>query len=149
IPFGDLARLTDGDPSTGLKGRGTQAVTLPLALGEQPGALTIGVTSRLSGAVTMQTVNAAEKATGPQVTVEGLASGWHTVPLNRLAPGAAVRVTWNAGREGAGLLSELRLTSSPLPDDRGRAIRVSYPLHGECVDHQAYVRGFVTGTGAA
>ncbi len=44
-------------------------------------------------------------------------------------------------------VSDVAVTASPLPaPDRARApgeIVVSYPLHGECLDHQARIRGFV------
>jgi len=72
---------------------------------------------------------------------------WETLPPEA-PPIDGLRVRWEAGGqrdEGpAAALAELRLAASPLPHDGDEArLTVSYPLHGECVDRAAYVRGFV------
>jgi RHS repeat-associated protein len=146
----DLARLSDGNPESGVRaGRGWSAVVLPLARGAQPSAVTLHAVEPLEGRVLAATIRSDGKL-GPQqeLDVAGLGPGWHTLPLDRLAAGNGVRFTWSPGREGTGFISELRLGSSPRPEGVGRRLVVSYPLHGECVDHRVYVTGFVTGQGA-
>jgi RHS repeat-associated protein len=136
-----------GGPAGGqLAGRGTKSVTLPLSQGAQPSAVSVRVVEPLAGQLLATTIRADGKP-GPrqELDVAGLGPGWHTLPLERLAAGKAVRFTWSAGREETGFLSELRLGTSPPPDGPGRRLVVSYPLHGECVDHKVYVSGFVTG----
>ena len=49
-----------------------------------------------------------------------------------------------AAGEAVGSISELRVTGSALPLARRQALTVAYPLHGECTDHRAYLRGFTT-----
>jgi RHS repeat-associated protein len=147
---GDLGRLSDGDLRTGLRGgRGLTSLTLPLENGAQPASVALYVTEKIGGRITAATVRADGKtSTAETIVADGLAPGWHGLPLDRLPAGAGVRLAWEAGREGAGLISEVRLTASPAPLGTPRELVVSYPLHGECVDHQAYVRGFVRGTTA-
>jgi RHS repeat-associated protein len=148
-PVGDLARLSDHDGSTGIRGRsGQTSTTIPVPNGEQPAVLTLNVAEPLSGKVAVQALSADGKTSGQEVVLHDMKVGWHTLSLAGLPPGGAgLRLTWNPGREGTGLISEVRLATSPNPEGRGRAVKISYPLHGECVDHQAYLRGFVTPVG--
>ena len=48
------------------------------------------------------------------------------------------------------LFSEVRVAASPIPTVGAEPrLTVSYPAHGECVDHRAYLRGFVGGLAGA
>ncbi|HTQ43143.1 MAG TPA: hypothetical protein VMI75_10340, partial [Polyangiaceae bacterium] len=140
-----LAALLDRDPTTGLDGRaGTTAVTLPSHAGDQPAALTLHVTEALSGSVRVTVVSDDGRERGTQdIATDGLSIGWHSFPLGDMPPGLAVRVIWEPGKEGGGRIAEARLATSPYPDGEARQIVVTSPRHGECVDHQAFLAGFV------
>ena len=145
-----LAAISDGDATTGLvAGRGPAMVTLPVPDEAQPSGLNVRVGARLTGALAITTVAADGRVSrAEEVESAKLTPGWNFLSLDHLPRGAAVRLTWDAGREGEGLLAEARLVTSPEPAGRGRRLVVSTPLHGECVDHEVYLRGFLTGAGA-
>ena len=108
-------------------------------------AVSLHVSRPLTGALTAGTVESNKKVHSWRTLADrGLAPGWHTLPLDGLPVGAAIQLKWNPGRDGTGSLDEVRLVSSPLPVGQRDRLTVANPLHGECVDHQAYVRGFVS-----
>src|SRR5262249_18039909 len=81
------------------------------------------------------------------IDLRGRAAGWQSVPVVGALPAAAnLKVAVAGGREGGARVSEARIASYP-PLVAGGELAVVYPLHGECFDHQAYVRGFVRGGG--
>src|SRR5262249_423857 len=50
------------------------------------------------------------------------------------------------GKESTGQVREARLVWFPTLTSQA-GLTLSYPLHGECVDHKTYVRGFASGAG--
>ncbi len=79
-------------------------------------------------------------------------TGWQRVALDGLPATAALGVAFRAektrhtttSREPPPPLARLAVTASPLLAD-ARPLVVTYPLHGECVDGKASLRGFVAG----
>jgi hypothetical protein len=87
-----------------------------------------------------------------RIDLKGLESGWHRADVGALPAASTIGIAFEgAAKKGRGVredrlpaLSEVALTSSEVPTDSAeRQIAVSNPLHGECVDHLAHVRGFV------
>ena len=146
VPAGDRARLSDHDSTTGVAARpGEIGLLLPLAPGEQPAAVSLHVSMPMTGALLAGTLGSDKKVRAwRELASSGLKPGWHTLPLDGLPAGAGVQLKWTPGRDGMGLLSEVRLATSPAPYGQGQRMTVATPLHGECVDHQAYLRGFVS-----
>ena len=85
-----------------------------------------------------------------------------TVDLAALAPGGTaspapadaavadgVRLTLRGSPEAGVLFSEVQVAASPIAAGAEPRLTVSYPAHGECVDHRAYLRGFVSGLAGA
>jgi RHS repeat-associated protein len=124
-----------------------RTIDLPLARRSQPHAVAFSLASASSGTLAVESLRAGKPDHGFQATMAlaGLAPGWHQMALPPDAPPVdGLRVRVEAGGEDGAALAELRVAASPLPRDAGEArLTVSYPLHGECVDHTAYVRGFV------
>jgi RHS repeat-associated protein len=154
------AALIDGDPSTALapasgarggkRARLRGVLDLPLRRPSQPESLWISVDRPLSGSlsvVPVETVQGAELREGTPVTVEGkhLVPGWNRIALDDAPPRTeGLRIRFTGALEGAGAIGEVRVAASPAPREGGPRLVISSPLHGECVDHQVYVRGFVT-----
>jgi RHS repeat-associated protein len=96
---------------------------------------------------------AGPKAPAPlRINLHGLATGWHHIGLDSLPNTTAVDVSADRAAGGGrarseGLLpavSEVVVTASPVSNDaEARGIAISYPLHGECRNHEAWVTGFV------
>ena len=84
-----------------------------------------------------------------EIELAGRRPGWQSVPVAGALPAAAeVRVAVRGTGEGTARLSEARVLSQPVLAAND-PIAIAYPLHGECFDHQVYVRGFVRGAVAA
>jgi RHS repeat-associated protein len=89
-----------------------------------------------------------------RVDLRALDVGWHRADLGGLAPTDSLAIgvapTTKRGARGpreneVGLaISEVAVTASELPRDADRQrLVVTYPLHGECIEHQGRVRGFI------
>jgi RHS repeat-associated protein len=135
------------DGTAGRRGARPRPVSFPLPTGGQPAYLAFQLDSPADGTVALTARSAdSHRRVEVQVDLAGRAGGWQSVPLGEtLPPGASVKLTVRPGRESQPRVSGARLLSYPVlsPDD----ITISYPLHGECFDHQAYLRGFVGGEG--
>ncbi|WP_394844492.1 Rhs family carbohydrate-binding protein [Pendulispora brunnea] len=93
------------------------------------------------------------KSAPVRIDLKGLEAGWHRVDAGRLPVTNSLSVMLE-GTKARGVLpveddhrvvSAVAVTVSAVPrQGDGARIAVSYPLHGECVGHKAYVRGFVT-----
>ncbi|MGE5783046.1 MAG: SpvB/TcaC N-terminal domain-containing protein, partial [Myxococcales bacterium] len=93
------------------------------------------------------------------IELDGLGVGWHRYPLDQLLTPveslavehvAGAKATASAGRHQPAKLdgvTDVTIAASRIVGDAGPRLTVSYPLHGECVDGKAYVRGFVVGQG--
>jgi RHS repeat-associated protein len=119
------------------------ARTWPFAGVTQPRALEVHLSS--AGAGTLVVSAADGDARGGKVTValDGLARGWHRVPLETLPPTTRLTLTLMGGKEAAATLTEIGVSGSPLPADEAPRLEVSYPLSGECVNHRVHVRGWL------
>src|SRR6185503_15633749 len=94
-------------------------------------------------------VGAAGPIAGAGATVAGgaLVPGWNRIALDRAGAADGLSLRWKGAgqggsKSGTNEIVEVRVAASPIPTGGERRLHVSYPLHGECVDHQAYVRGF-------
>ncbi len=104
------------------------------------------------GALLLQATDS--KAKRPvRIDLHGLDAGWHRADVGALPVSTAVAIVVEGpANKGGGqredrafpAVSEVALTTSEVPRDADdQAIVVTYPLHGECVEHNARVRGFV------
>jgi RHS repeat-associated protein len=136
--------LADGSTETGVGGRGSHTVRLPSTPDAQPAELAFFL-DRPSGGSVLLAARRAETRHKAQVRIslEGMARGWHAVSLGAAFPATtSAELTVAGDREGQTRITEARLLSFP-PLGAGTDLVISYPLHGECFDHQAYLRGFV------
>ncbi len=88
-----------------------------------------------------------------RVDLHGLSKGWHHVDLDALGATEALGISLAVKKplrvrneDPRPVISEVAATASAvLQKTEDRRIVVSYPLHGECIDHKVQLRGFVTG----
>jgi RHS repeat-associated protein len=146
------AALVDGDRTTGVGakelGRGSKIVDLRFAGETQPESLLLAVEEGAKGTITATAMVGGKPHGDPVVmNLAGVKAGWARVPLDQtIANAQGVRLAIAAPREAApgGKISEVRVVGSPRPV-RVPHLVVSYPLHRECTDGTAYVRGFLRG----
>jgi RHS repeat-associated protein len=150
------AALLDGNRETAVAaqdvGRGGQIFDLAFERPTQPDSLLLAVEKGAKGKISARPI-ARGKLAGREVvaTLENLAPGWNRVRLDDTPTDVeGVRISLSAGAESAAgaLISELRVTGSRRPNRPGSRLAISYPLHGECVDGEAYLRGFLRTDGA-
>ncbi len=147
------AALVDGSRETGLTNkdlRKPQTVDFRFAETSQLDSLLVAVDKGAKGTLSAQAIVRGTVDPKSQVGAEldQLGTGWARLPLDSLpAEADGIRVTLRGarGESSGGLVSELRVTGSRLPTRRVSSLTVTYPLHGECVDGEAYVRGFLRG----
>jgi len=138
--------LSDGDLGTGLGGPGIHTASLALPADRQPAFLSFYLDKPAGGTLTLTADGGKSRRRGQvRVDLDGRRAGWQAVPIAGVLPAApAMRLRVQGDRERAAMISEARVVSFPRlssPAD----LAVSYPLHGECQDHNTYVRGFVPG----
>src|SRR6185312_2431484 len=145
---GDRGPLDDGDRDTALGGLGLHTARLPSAPGAQPAYFTFYLQQPAEGAPRVSSHDGSTHSRGEvHIHLAGLPAGWQSVPLGgALPPAREVTVTLQGDREGTARIGEARVLSLPALD-AASDLAIAYPLHGECIDHQAYVRGFVRGAG--
>jgi RHS repeat-associated protein len=149
------AALVDGSRDTGLTNkdlRRAQTIDFHFAEMSQPDSLMVAVDKGARGTLSAQAIVRGKVERGSEVAAEldRLGDGWARISLDSLpAEADGIRVTLRGarGESTGGLVSELRVTGSRLPTRRASGLTVTYPLHGECVDGEAYVRGFLRGAG--
>jgi len=146
-PTAGVNPLEDGNKASGLGGSGLRTATLPMSPEGQPAYFTFFLDSPGEGSITLTAKNPRTRRRGEvSIDLRGRPSGWQSVPVGGALPASAsLKVTVSSGREGLAHLAEARIASYPALTTGGLAI--AYPLHGECFDHQAYLRGFVRGGG--
>jgi len=135
--------LDDGSDATGLGGPGVHASVIPIPNGE-PAHFAFFLDRPGKGEITVSTRATEGHRRGQvQIDLAGRAAGWQAVDLHGVLPAAPeMRIAVTGDREGLARVTEARVLSYPVLAD-GAEVAVSYPLHGECVDHQTYLRGFV------
>ncbi len=88
-----------------------------------------------------------------RIDLGGLETGWHHADLDELPVTEGLAIALDGpGKKAARIRTEdatpvvsgVALTASAVPNDADdERIVVTYPLHGECIDHATHVRGFV------
>lgn len=143
------ASLTEARIANGETGRASQLVAFERP--SQPHDLVFELLERSAGNLLVRSAGDAGRAP-LRVDLRGLSPGWHQVDLGALPPtrGLSVALDRAAGggrvlRDGVlPALSEVAVTASAVPSAAdAQRIGVSYPLHGECRDGQAWIQGFV------
>jgi RHS repeat-associated protein len=139
--------LQDGNRSSGLGGTGQRTATIPMQADAQPAHFAFFLENPGEGSITLVSRNPKARERGEvSIDLRGRPAGWQSVPVGGALPAsAAVKVTVAGGREVRPRLTEARIASYPALG--GDDLAIAYPLHGECFDHQAYLRGFVRGGG--
>ena len=137
----DRPDLDDGRESTGWDGRGASARRWHFPAPTQPRELELRLTKGSEGTLVVVAGGSTDARNRVTVDLGKLDPGWHKVALDALPPVDALTMGFAGGREGDAFISELAVTGSPLPAPADQSLRVTYPLHGECVNHQVHVRG--------
>jgi hypothetical protein len=126
----------------GRQGAGKQPTTWAMSFEEPTVVHSVGL--RLSRPGAGRLIVTSDSGTG-RVTVPlaGLAKGWHQFDVaGSFAQASALRFQVSGG--GARAVADLRAFGSLAPEPRPRELRVTFPLHGECEDGRALLRGFAT-----
>jgi len=144
----DASALRDGREATGWRteaGKPADGRRWEFAGATQPWALDFRLPAKGAGTLTVTAGGGAGRDKG-QITVklDGLAAGWHRVPLDKMPATEALTLTLSPGKEETAAISELTVEGSAVPADEAPHMTISYPLSGECVNHRVHVRGFVT-----
>ncbi|WP_438032864.1 SpvB/TcaC N-terminal domain-containing protein [Sorangium sp. So ce204] len=127
-------------PAGGERAPRTEALRLDFGARVAPHALLFQLTS--AGAGELQ-IAPSEGAKGLRFDLKDLPPGWHRFDLPESAtwPGAAsVQIARAKGSHVE--VSDVAVVASPVPS-RARRIALSTPLHGECAEGRAHVRGFL------
>src|SRR6185312_11295708 len=140
--------LRDGRDSTGWKaeaGEPGDRRVWELAQVTQPWALDFRLPAATAGTLTIANAEGRTRSRGElSIRLDGLAAGWHRVPLRHLTAARRLMLTLSSGKRAKAGISELIVEGSPLPADAAPRLTVTYPLSGECVGHQAHLQGFVS-----
>ncbi|CAN97153.1 RhsA protein precursor [Sorangium cellulosum So ce56] len=127
-------------PAGGERAPRTDALSLDFGAAVAPYALLFQLTSAGAGELR---IAPSEGAEGLRFDLKDLPPGWHRFDLPESAtwPGAAsVQITPAKGSRAE--VSDVAVVASPVPS-RARRIALSTPLHGECAEGRAHVRGFL------
>jgi RHS repeat-associated protein len=141
----DASALRDGREATGWRVPASQPADTrrwEFASATQPWGLDLRLPGPMVGTLTVASASGRDKGQ-IAITLDGLGTGWHRVPLDKLPPTNALTLRLAAGKETAAAISELAIEGSPLPADVAPRLSVTYPLSAECVNHRVHVRGFV------
>jgi RHS repeat-associated protein len=88
-----------------------------------------------------------------RIKLRDFGTGWNRIGVDAMRSTEGLDVSWKPARAKAtrlpaasddrlSPLGEIAITGTPLESTNGRLV-VSHPLHGECVEHSARIRGFV------
>lgn len=119
----------------------------------QPHYLTFQLQAKSEGQLRLSAPGK-RSATDLSIDLKGLAPGWHRYPLDGLLPAASqLGVKYQAPAQKkssrrAVPVSDLAVAASRVVSAAQPRLAVSFPLHGECVEGRAYVRGFVDAAAA-
>jgi RHS repeat-associated protein len=130
-------------------GHGGTPIDVPLPAPSQLDSLAVRITRTVTGTLSIEpTVRGKLQPRGrASIALDGLQPGWATFSLGGptgALPADGLRVALRGTAEGKGSIAEIRVVTSPVPAVSPARLAVTYPLHGECVSGQAYLRGFVT-----
>ncbi len=138
---GESADVEDGKETTGWDGKAASARRWRFAKRSHPHELEFRLTRKTAGQLVVRDESAGDSHQ-IQIDLTDLAAGWHQVNLDQLPSTDALTLALAGVKEQSPFISEVRITGSALPA-AGSAMRVVYPLHGECVNHQVHVRGLL------
>ncbi|WP_437974390.1 SpvB/TcaC N-terminal domain-containing protein [Sorangium sp. So ce295] len=127
-------------PAGGERAPRTEALSLDFGARVAPHALLFQLSSAGAGELR---IAPSEGAEGLRFDLKDLPPGWHRFDLPHSAswPGAAsVQIARAKGSHAE--VSDVAVVASPVPS-RARRIALSTPLHGECAEGRALVRGFL------
>jgi RHS repeat-associated protein len=105
----------------------------------QPHQLRVDVSQRQSGKLLVAAGEGAARRT-TSVDLDKLAIGTHSVSLDGLPVAEEVALSFEGAAGKTLYFANVAVTGSPIPSAAG-GLRVTYPLHGECINHQVHVRG--------
>jgi RHS repeat-associated protein len=78
------------------------------------------------------------------VPLRGLAPGWHQWDATHaFSATETLRFTATGAAREPGVIGDLRASGGPAARAPRPELRIAYPLHGECQDGRAFIRGFV------
>jgi RHS repeat-associated protein len=106
----------------------------------QPRELRVRVPGRQPAKLVVAAGTASSRRT-TTVDLDKLEAGTHTIALDAFPPTDEVTLGFEARAGRKVQLGALAVNGSPMPVPGGAALRITYPLHGECVNHQVHVRG--------
>jgi RHS repeat-associated protein len=152
---GAVRQLFDGKPETGLAAKdlahGGQVVDLRFPGPSQPDSLLVSVEKGAKGTIAVEPIVKGKLGGhGATADLSKLAPGWNRIALDATpteAEGVRIAFKGGDGEASGALVSELRVTGSRRPNPHASGLVVTYPMHGECVDGAAYVRGFLRADG--
>ncbi|WP_437631897.1 SpvB/TcaC N-terminal domain-containing protein [Sorangium sp. So ce854] len=134
--------------AAGERGRRAEALSIDFGAPVAPDALLFRLATAGEGEIE---IAPAVGASGLRFDLKGLSPGWHRLDLpGQPAWPQAASVEIRPARESRAEVSDVAVAASRIPAP-ARRIALSTPLHGECADGRAYVRGFLDlpGEGAA
>ncbi|MGK3985797.1 SpvB/TcaC N-terminal domain-containing protein [Sorangium sp. So ce136] len=139
----ELSSIAGRPPSA----QATQLGTVAFAEPSAPHTLGFRLTERSDGKLVAIAAGRKERL---EIPLRGLSPGWHQWDaVGVFATLDAVRFSFHGGKEKSSPIGDLRVAASALPAQARPELRIAYPLHSECEQGRAYVRGFVHGAGAA
>jgi hypothetical protein len=135
--------LSDGREATGWDSRKEPIRRWQLDRPAQPRELAFRLVRGQAGTLV---VTGGKGLSRQRVSIDlgGLKAGWHRVALDALPAVESLSATVEGGGETGAFFSEASLTGSPVPETGKPALRIAYPLHGECVDRQVHVRALMS-----
>ncbi|WP_438015644.1 SpvB/TcaC N-terminal domain-containing protein [Sorangium sp. So ce315] len=134
--------------AAGERARRAEALSIDFGARVAPDALLFRLATAGEGEIEIAPIAG---ASGLRFDLKGLSPGWHRRDLpGQSAWPQTASVAIRPARESRVEVSDVAVVASRIPAP-ARRIALSTPLHGECADGRAYVRGFldVPGEGAA
>jgi hypothetical protein len=134
--------LSSGDETLGWEGESGAIRRWRFSEKAQPHELRIRVWRKQLGHLVLAAGGTTDRR-ARSIDLEELDAGWHIVPLDDFPSVDELTLGLEATPGRKIQLADVVLTGSPLPE-REAHLRITYPLHGECVNHQIHVRGLTT-----
>ncbi|KYF76640.1 hypothetical protein BE11_11925, partial [Sorangium cellulosum] len=127
-------------PATGERARRAGPLSIDFGARVAPDALLFRLATAGAGEIE---ITSGAGATGLRFDLKDLSPGWHRVDLpSQSAWPETASVEIRPARESRAEVSDVAVVASRIPAP-ARRIALSTPLHGECTEGRAYVRGFL------